>query len=150
MSEQSPYDAVLREAADHLREATDTGWQRAQQAVMRSVLTTLKPSQPVRGHSEVAPYLISSAVVIGLLREYLDATRELRTMRVAVATDDEQDLAGITLVVSVTFPRSVTRTAQVARERALAALSAALGERAVAVPIEIDVIVADVHPEASL
>lgn len=141
MTDENSVDALLREAANQLRESTDAGWKRAHERILRGLLVTLRPSTPLRAVSSEDPFRVSSSVLVSRLRARLDAQADVQALRVNVETGDDDELTSITVAISIAYPAAVSTTAETVREVTREAVLAALGESAAS----IDVLVADVH-----
>lgn len=141
MTDETSVDALLREAAEQLRESTDAGWQRAHQRILRGLLLTLRPSTPLRGTSSEGHFRVASTVLVSRLRAVLDARSDLQVLRVGVETGEGDALTGVTLAISVAYLTDVATVADAARDATRTAVQEALGEGAEI----IDVVVADVH-----
>lgn len=99
-----------------------------------------------RGIHAEGDFTVASTVLVDRIRRALDELEHCAVLRVGLETDDEDDLAGVVLALSVEVPHPIAERSQQARTRTLAAVRAATGVSLDPEVILVDVMVADVHP----
>lgn len=123
-------DDALVQATQLLRQHTDAGWTAISADILHRVLRAFRPSDPVRGRHDLGDFFVASDVVVGRLRQAVDAVPDAAATRITCRTNDHQELDAVTVQIVAAYGTHLLTLAGHVHTTAARTLTAVLGDLA--------------------
>ncbi len=126
----NPDDDLLGQATQLLRQHTDAGWTAISADILNRAMRAFRPSEPVRGRHQNGDFFVAGDVLIGQLRQALDAIAHGAPTRITCTTDDDHHLTDVTIQITAAYGTHLLTLAEHFHNVATHTLTTELGELA--------------------
>jgi hypothetical protein len=127
--DHSDGDALAR-ATRLLRQHTDAGWTAVSADILDRALRAFRPSAPVRGRHDRGDFFVAGDVLVGRIREAVDALPHTAAVRITCGTDERRQLGTVTVQIIAAYGSHLVTLANHVHAATARTLADVLGELA--------------------